>query len=62
MCRAEKLASLGLLSCRGGAHEINNPLSYVANNLAVLDRDYQGLSGVLEVYEQAHPALGGGLP
>jgi PAS domain S-box-containing protein len=54
--QAEKLASLGLLSA-GVAHEINNPLSYVANNLAVLERDYQGLSGVLEAYEQARPAL-----
>ena len=54
--QAEKLASLGLLSA-GVAHEINNPLAYVANNLAVLERDWRGLSGVLEAYEQAHPAL-----
>jgi PAS domain S-box-containing protein len=59
--QAEKLASLGLLSA-GVAHEINNPLSYVANNLAVLDRDYQGLSKVLEAYEQAHPALAAASP
>ena len=36
--QAEKLASLGLLSA-GVAHEINNPLAYVTNNLAVLERD-----------------------
>ena len=52
--QAEKLASLGLLSA-GVAHEINNPLAYVANNLAVLERDCRGLSEVLEAYEQAHP-------
>src|SRR5208337_2349960 len=59
--QAEKLASLGLLSA-GVAHEINNPLAYVANNLAVLERDCRGLSGVLEAYEQAHPALAAARP
>jgi two-component system NtrC family sensor kinase len=54
--QAEKLASLGLLSA-GVAHEINNPLAYVANNLAVLERDYCGLSEVLAAYEEARPAL-----
>ncbi len=59
--QAEKLASLGLLSA-GVAHEINNPLAYVANNLAVLERDYLGLSGLLETYEQAHPVLASACP
>ena len=59
--QAEKLASLGLLSA-GVAHEINNPLAYVANNLAVLERDCRGLSGVLEAYEQAHPELAAACP
>jgi two-component system NtrC family sensor kinase len=54
--QAEKLASLGLLSA-GVAHEINNPLAYVANNLAVLERDWRGLAGVLEAYEEAGPVL-----
>ena len=59
--QTEKLASLGLLSA-GVAHEINNPLAYVANNLAVLERDYSGVSEVLEAYEQARPALAGVCP
>lgn len=59
--QAEKLASLGLLSA-GVAHEINNPLAYVANNLAVLERDWNGLAGVLEAYAEARPALGAASP
>src|SRR6187399_176868 len=38
----EKLASIGLLSA-GVAHEINNPLAFVANNLVVLERDVSAL-------------------
>jgi PAS domain S-box-containing protein len=54
--QAEKLASLGLLSA-GVAHEMNNPLAYVTNNLAVLERDLGGLSRVLAAYEEARPTL-----
>ena len=50
--QTEKLASLGILST-GVAHEINNPLAYVANNLAVLERDLHGLIGLVETYEEA---------
>jgi PAS domain S-box-containing protein len=54
--QAEKLASLGLLSA-GVAHEINNPLAYVTNNLAVLKRDVGLLAEVLAAYEEARPTL-----
>ena len=54
--QAEKLASLSLLSA-GVAHEINNPLAYVTNNLAVLERDVRGLAEVLAAYEEARPTL-----
>ena len=52
----EKLASIGLLSA-GVAHEINNPLAFVANNLAVLERDNKGLMEVLKRYEALRPRL-----
>ena len=37
----------------GVAHEINNPLSFVSNNVAVLQRDIRGLSELLALYSQA---------
>jgi two-component system, NtrC family, sensor kinase len=54
--QSERLASLGLLSA-GVAHEINNPLAYVANNLAVLDRDSRFLLDLLALYERGRPEL-----
>jgi PAS domain S-box-containing protein len=57
----EKLASIGLLSA-GVAHEINNPLAFVANNLVVLERDCQGLLDMLAEYRAADERLGAAAP
>ncbi len=51
----EKLASLGLLAA-GMAHEINNPVAYVTNNLTVLRRDMLAALEVLEAYRQGDTA------
>jgi two-component system, NtrC family, sensor kinase len=56
LTQSERLASIGLLSA-GVAHEINNPLAYVGNNLAVLERDLRGILAMLTSYEAAHDRL-----
>ena len=63
----EKLAGLGQLAA-GMAHEINNPIAYVSNNLTVLQRDVDSLLSTLATYqsqidliEKADPNIANGL-
>jgi PAS domain S-box-containing protein len=58
LVQAEKLASLGQLVA-GVAHEINNPLAFVTNNIVVLQRDFAGLKEILTAYRNADTALAG---
>ena len=56
LVQTEKMASLGQLVA-GVAHEINNPLSFVSNNVAVLERDLRDLLGLIELYRQGEEPL-----
>ncbi len=51
MVETEKLASLGQLVA-GVAHEINNPLAFVSNNVAVLERDIRDILTLLRLYSE----------
>lgn len=56
LVQREKLASLGQLAA-GVAHEINNPVAYVSNNLTVLKRDVLAALGLLDSYRSGHPTF-----
>jgi len=52
LVNSAKLASLGQLVA-GVAHEVNNPLAFVANNLAVLQRDTHPLPDLFQLFTEA---------
>jgi PAS domain S-box-containing protein len=58
MVQSEKLASLGQMVA-GVAHEINNPVAFVSNNVAVLERDVGEMRELLELYREADDLIGG---
>ncbi len=56
LIQAERLSALGKM-VEGVAHEINNPLAFVSNNVAVLQRDAGYLYEVIQLYQQAESTL-----
>lgn len=56
MVQTAKLAGLGEMVA-GVAHEINNPLAFVASNVAVLQRDLADVHTLLTLYRRGEPAL-----
>ena len=56
LVQAEKLSSLGQLVA-GIAHEINNPLAFVTNNINLLRREFRGLTELVKLYQAADETL-----
>lgn len=61
LIQTEQLASLGRLAA-GLAHEINNPISYVMSNIAVLRRDFQSVLELLGKFREGREILSTGDP
>jgi PAS domain S-box-containing protein len=59
LIQSEKMASLGQMAA-GIAHEINNPMSYIASNLGTLGDSTRVILQLLHLYRELEDSLGSG--